>query len=321
MTERTFDLPRGGIYTITDEAVTALLGTGSGEAARLYLYLLSHRGKCLDKEACAALGMAPAALKAALQLLQTAGVLREVAPPAAPPLVNDARPDYAGAEVAQGIKRDPAFRHVVDEVQRRLGKILSSNDLQILFGLYDWRGLTPGLISLLVSHCLEDARRRFGEGGRPPTMRQIDKEAAIWEQKGLDTEEKAERYIETQETRRQAGSRIYRLLGIESRAPSPSESRYVSEWTDMGFAPDAVALAYDKTVLKTGALNWKYMNSILRNWHEKNLHTPSEIESGDTAPAKRTPAGTPAGRAAAAAAPGRREREAVERMRRYVKGE
>ncbi|MDR0671893.1 MAG: DnaD domain protein [Oscillospiraceae bacterium] len=319
MTERTFDLPRGGVYTITDETVTALLGTGSGEAARLYLYLLSHRGKCLDTKACAALGMTAAALKAALQLLQTAGVLREAAP-AAPPL-GDARPDYAGAEVAQGIKRDPAFRHVVDEVQRRLGKILSSNDLQILFGLYDWRGLTPGVISLLTAHCVEDTRRRFGEGGRPPTMRQIDKEAAIWEQRGIDTEEKAERYIETQETRRQVSSRVYRLLGIEGRAPSSSESRYVSEWADMGFAPDVVSLAYDRTVLKTGTLNWKYMHSILCSWHEKGLHTPAEIEAGDTAPAKRAPAAPASGSVGAKPAPGRREREAVERIRRLVKGE
>ncbi|MDR1158606.1 MAG: DnaD domain protein [Oscillospiraceae bacterium] len=319
MTERTFDLPRGGVHTITDETVTALLGTGSGEAARLYLYLLSHRGKCLDTKACTALGMTAAALKDALQLLQTAGVLRETAP-AAPP-VSDVRPDYAGAEVAQGIKRDPAFRHVVDEVQRRLGKILSSSDLQILFGLYDWRGLTPGVISLLVAYCVEDARRRFGEDGRPPTMRQIDKEAAVWEQKGIDAEEKAERYIETQETKRQVSSRVYRLLGIENRAPSPSESRYVSEWAEMGFAPDAVALAYDKTVLKTGALNWKYMHSILRSWHEKNLHAPSEIEAGDAAPSKRTPGAPTPGSAAAKTVPGRREREAVERMRRYVKGE
>ena len=37
--------------------------------------------------------------------------------------------------------------------------------------------------------------------------------------------------------------------------------------------------------LKTGGLKWNYMNSILRSWNEKNLHTPQEILQGDSAPA------------------------------------
>ena len=44
-------------------------------------------------------------------------------------------------------------------------------------------------------------------------------------------------------------------------------------------------LAFERTCLKTGGLKWNYMNSILKSWHEKNLHTPQEIAQGDTAPA------------------------------------
>jgi DnaD/phage-associated family protein len=260
------------------------------------------------------LGFSPETLQKTLAMLQAAGILTENAP--AIPLVSDVRPSYAGSEVAQGVKRDSAFRHVVDETQRRLGKVLSSNDMQILFGLYDWRGMSPGVISLLVTYCLEDARRRYGEG-RPPTMRQIDKEAAIWEERGIDTEEKAEQYIQETEDKRQMNNSVYRLLGISGRAPSATEERYIGEWINMGFQTDVISLAYDKTVLGCGKLSMKYMNSILKNWHEKNLHTRQAVESGDMRQAKKYPAGNTTGHVQNAP-PGRSELEAVERMRRYI---
>ena len=45
----------------------------------------------------------------------------------------------------------------------------------------------------------------------------------------------------------------------------------------LGFSAGARELAYDRTVLKTGRLQWKYMDSIVRSWHGKGLHTPEEI--------------------------------------------
>jgi hypothetical protein len=60
-----------------------------------------------------------------------------------------------------------------------------------------------------------------------------------------------------------------------------------------GFGPEAVALAYDKTVMKCHELKWPYCNGILKRWHEKDLHTVEEIES-ENRPAKRpdVPAGS-----------------------------
>ncbi|MEF9971929.1 MAG: DnaD domain protein, partial [Oscillospiraceae bacterium] len=49
------------------------------------------------------------------------------------------------------------------------------------------------------------------------------------------------------------------------------------------------ALAYDKTVIKTGGMQWKYMNSILESWHAKNLHTAEEAEAGDSRGSSRNP--------------------------------
>ena len=77
------------------------------------------------------------------------------------------------------------------------------------------------------------------------------------------------------------------LLGLDSRRLTADEERYLSTWISMGFPDESINLAYERTCNQTGAFKWAYMNSILKSWHEKQLHTPQEIAEGDTAPAKR----------------------------------
>ena len=44
---------------------------------------------------------------------------------------------------------------------------------------------------------------------------------------------------------------------------------------------DAIAIAYERTCLNTGGLNWAYMNKILQRWHSQGLHSAEEVRSGD----------------------------------------
>ena len=86
---------------------------------------------------------------------------------------------------------------------------------------------------------------------------------------------------QTVQASREKLPRLMQLLGLGDRAPSPSEERYLLGWIDMGFGPEAVALAYDKTVLKCKELKWPYLNKILQNWHQKGLHTLAQVREGD----------------------------------------
>jgi DNA replication protein DnaD len=47
---------------------------------------------------------------------------------------------------------------------------------------------------------------------------------------------------------------------------------------------DAIAIAYDRTCLNTGNLNWAYMNRILTRWHEAGLTTVEQIQKNDKKP-------------------------------------
>ena len=112
-------------------------------------------------------------------------------------------------------------------------------------------------------------------------MRSIEKEAYNWVHQEILTLDQAEEYIRRQRERRDALGRAKAAVGIHGRELTPTETKYLSAWLDMGFEEDALAIGYDRTVTNTGALKWSYMNKIMQSWHEKGLHSAEEIESGD----------------------------------------
>ena len=93
--------------------------------------------------------------------------------------------------------------------------------------------------------------------------------------------ELAEAYIKRQEKQEEGLEQVRKAMGLTDRALSASEKRYIEEWLDLGFSPEAIEMAYDRTVTNTGSLKWKYMNSIIQSWHAKGLLKPDEIERLD----------------------------------------
>ena len=71
------------------------------------------------------------------------------------------------------------------------------------------------------------------------------------------------------------------LLQIRGRSLTAAEERYAQSWLDMGFQEECFSMAYERTCLNTGGLNWAYMNKILQRWHQQGLHTAEAVRSGD----------------------------------------
>ncbi len=171
-------------------------------------------------------------------------------------------------------------------MERKLGKKLTTPDIGVLLGLSDYLGLPADVIYLLVCHCVERVVRRYGEGRRP-TLRQIEKEGYAWARRGIDTQAEAAAYLKTYTERQGALPRYMRALQLGDRPPVASEEKYLTAWQEMGFPPETVAIACDKTVLKCHELKWPYCNGILKRWHEAGLHTPEEVLQKDRPAARR----------------------------------
>ena len=263
-----------------------LIGRGDGDAALLYLCLLRADRGVTAQELQRKLKWSQLRLHAAETALQELGLI-DRPPEQKPPEPAQERPVYTADDLTDLLTGDAGFRMLVPQTEEKLGKRLKTADLQILAGLYDDLGLPADVIYLLVCHCVARSEERYGPGRRP-TLRQIEKEGYHWAQRGLFDQESASQYLRDWNVRRSAMSRYMQVLGLGDRRPVESEERYIADWMDKGFPPETVALAYDKTVFYKKELNSRYLNGILRRWHENGWHTEEEVRQSDSRkPSKR----------------------------------
>jgi DnaD/phage-associated family protein len=278
MADMRFVLPGSDTVTLSGQTVDKLIRAGDGTAVLLYLYAARTGGALSVSQAAKTFSRSEQDVSASMELLSRLGLMK--CDDAPPPVRKEELPDYTAEDIKNELSSGSVFHALVQEVQRSLGKILSSDDLIKLFGIYDSLGLPPEVILQLVTYCIDDNRRRYGPG-RVPTMRYIEKAAFTWEREGIMTLDAAEQYIKIMDSRKNLVSDIKKVLQIKDRELSQSEKKYVDTWLAMGFSPEAVELAYDKTLVKTGRLAWSYMDSILGSWHQKGLHSVDDIQAKD----------------------------------------
>ena len=274
---------------ISEQAADQLIAAHDGDVALLYLYVC--RSGCRDKEQAARdLCRTLREVEAAEEKLQRMGLLDEAPLPSAKkktplPLPADELPQYTAREIEQRTKADQTFLAIQAEAEKVIGKQLGTPDLRTLFAIYDHLALPPEVLLEMINFCGEMTEERYGVGRRP-TMNTIQKEAFAWVNRELMTLELAEEYIREQKERQSGVHRIKSLLGIYDRQLSASETRAISSWLDMGFGEEAIAMAFDRTVTRTGGFKLNYMSKILQSWHDNGLHTPEEIEKKDPVRAK-----------------------------------
>lgn len=265
--------------TLTGQAARRLLERGNSDAALLYLGLLQSHGTVQPRELAKGFHWDLARAETAERVLRELGLIAPAGEdlPAEPA---DERPSYGSGEITAQLEGREEFRSLTHEVEKRLGKRLSTPDIGVLLELNDYLGLPADVIYLLVCHCLERVQRRFGPGRRPG-MKQIQKEGYIWARKGIDSQAAAADYLKTYAQRQAALPQYMRALQLGDREPVRSEEKYLLAWEEMGFPPETVALAYEKTVMKCHELRWAYLNAILKRWHEAGMHTLDEVLEKD----------------------------------------
>ena len=258
---------------ISQSDMRRLLSAASPDAALLYIYLKSgNRPEGAEND----LHLNSSRLSCAAATLRQLGLWEEervshIAP--------GERPSYSEQDVLEAMDSDTSFRGLYGEVQRLLGRSLNTEELKILLGFVRYLGMPADVISVLVCYCKERARQRGSL--RNPSLRTIEKEAYAWAERGIDSVEEAAAFIQAQNVR---NSRLYRLMNIlqiRGRSLTAAEERYAQSWMDMGIDEEMIAMAYERTCLNTGGLNWAYMNKILQRWHEQGFHTAEDVRSGD----------------------------------------
>lgn len=259
---------------IDEPSVRKLLGAANPDAALLYLYISSGN---TPEEAESSLHISESRLSVAAATLRQLGLWPEKRRSTIP---LGERPAYSEEDVLDAVERDTSFRGLYEEIQRQLGRNLNTEELKIILGFTRYLGLSADVIQLLVRYCCERARQRGSE--RRPSLRTVEKEAYYWAENGIDTLEDASAYIQNQNFRAFRLRRIMDILQIHGRYLTQAEERYAAAWMDFGFEDGVIAMAYERTCLNTGGLNWAYMNKILQRWAKSGLTTVDAVNRGDT---------------------------------------
>lgn len=261
--------------SIEQSDIRKLLGAASGDAALLYLYL--RNGNDADT-AIKALRLNESRYACAAATLRQMGLW----PQERKVLIAGERPAYSEKDILSAMNQDRDFCSLYGEVQRLLGRNLNTEELKIILGFVRYLGLGPDVICLLINFCKDRAHQRGHS--RSPSLRTIEKEAYAWAELGIETMEDAAAYIQDQNKRNSQLGQLMKTLQIHGRQLTPGEEKYAQRWLEMGFPMESIAIAYDRTCVNTGGMNWKYINKILTRWYEAGLITPEQIEKGDSKP-------------------------------------
>lgn len=259
--------------SIPAEDVQKLLGAASGDALMLYLYINS--GNQLS-DAAAALRMNETRFSCAAATLRQVGLWQDQERAFVP----GERPSYTEQDVLQTMEKDPGFRRLYMEVQRRLGRTLATEELKILLSFVNYLGLPEDVICVLVSYCQDRARQKGSL--RNPAIRTIEKEAYAWAEQGIDTLEAAAAFIHRQNVYHSRLAGLTRLLQIHGRTLTAAEEKYARQWLGLGFDEEMIRMAYERTCLNTGGLNWAYMNKILLRWKDAGYKKAEDVRNGDS---------------------------------------
>ena len=261
---------------IPREDVQKLLGAAGGDAALLYIFLKSGNELSAAAEG---LRMNESRLSCAAATLRQLGLWQDAPQKMIP---GGERPNYTEQDVLQCLDTDPNFRRLYGEVQRRLGRTLATEELKILLSFVRYLGLPEDVVCVLVSYCQDRARQKGSL--RNPALRTIEKEAYAWAEQGIDTLEAAAAFIHRQNVYNSRLAGLLRQLQIRGRTLTAAEEKYARQWLDMGMDDEVIGMAYERTCLNTGGLNWAYMHKILLRWKEAGFKTAQDVRSGDRKP-------------------------------------
>ena len=259
--------------TIDAADLRRLLASASGDAALLYLHMRSGGDSATAEKV---LHFSQTRFTCAAATLRQLGLWPEER---RSPILSGERPSYSESDVLDAMDHDGSFRMLYGEVQRLLGRSLNTEELKILLGFVRYLGLPSEVISVLVSYCKDRSRQKGSM--RNPSLRTIEKEAYAWAEQSIDTLEEAAAYIHNQNIRHSRLSHLMQLLQIRGRTLTPAEERYAQSWLEMGVADELITMAYEKTCVNTGGMNWPYMNKIIASWHKSGFRTAADVRNGD----------------------------------------
>ncbi len=255
-----------GVVSVPAAALDKLASAGENEL-KVLLALCSGA-----EDIYAASGLDEAGVDAALAYWRGAGIIsqRDKAAPERKVARHATVPTYTGEELGRIIDEN-GLAAIIDACQALTGRVFNITEVNRIAALNSYLGMSGDHILLLFSYCSEQGKT---------TLKYIEKTAYDLYDRGVDSTEALEEFIRREEEKHSLEGKLRRLFGWGERALTPSEKKYISEWSDdYCYTADVIEEAYNITVEKTGKLSMAYLAKILSNWNGKGLRTIEDVKA------------------------------------------
>lgn len=182
-----------------------------------------------------------------------------------------------------------ALRQLYFVAEQYVGKPLTVSEIKKINYFFDTLGFSTDLIEYLIEYCVENGHRTF---------RYIESVALSWSDAGITSVEDAK--LNSLAYNKNYYS-ILNAYGIKGRSPAQIELDYIKKWFEQyGFTLEVILEACNRTIANTHKPDFKYTDSILKNWCSSGVKSLSDITHLDVTfqqqknNSKKTTAKTPA---------------------------
>ncbi len=179
-------------------------------------------------------------------------------------------PEYSSEELGDMLEQSVGALHLVDEAQRRIGRMFTPREVSILVGLQNYLELDDQYIYILLEHCA-----RVGK----TSMRYVETMAFGMYDEGVHDAEALSQRLAQREAYATLEGKFKALIGARGRKLSAKETRFLCRWSEeMKYSFDMIEMAYEITVDTQHEYNPAYMNGILERWYSAAITTPEDVK-------------------------------------------
>ena len=173
-------------------------------------------------------------------------------------------------QIAARLQECKEFSGLFAEAQAALGKTIGYDGQSVLIMMHDSYGLPFEVILMAVEYSVSQQKTGFSS---------IAKLGKLWSEQGIDTLEGAMEYIEEHNVVNETWNKLRSLTDISNRVPTSKQRGYLVAWVkEYGYDENIIYYAYEESVDRTGKMSMPYMDKIIRNWYERGVKTPMDIQ-------------------------------------------
>ena len=173
-------------------------------------------------------------------------------------------------QIAARLQECKEFAALFAEAQTALGKTIGYDGQSVLIMMHDSYGLPFEVILMAVEYSVSQKKTGFSS---------IAKIGKLWSEQGIDTLEGAMEYIDEHNVVDETWDKLRSLTDITNRTPTSKQRGYLVAWVkEYGYDENIIYYAYEESIDRTGKMSMPYMDKIIRNWYEKGVKTPMDIQ-------------------------------------------